>query len=157
MQQPPTHTRSSFSSFYSRAEKKGVKEELITLAEFRTHQLCLIAEVFDLINDTSLHCELNLTQIKKLVMLKIRGVRGQLFHSLFELMPYNERGFFNIFSHFVTIPRLVSSCNSTLSISGSWYLVHFTSCLPPYPQCRLSEATLACQSAALTVLPPSFI
>lgn len=150
-----THTWSSFSSFYSRAEgKKNKEEEPITLAEFRTYQLCLI-EFFDLINDTSLHCERNHTQIKKLVMLKISGVRGQLFHSLSELMPMTRDDFANISSHCVTIAQLVSSC--TFSFSGSWYLVLFTSCPPLYPHCFLSEAALACQSAALTVLPPSFI
>lgn len=54
-------------------------------------------QVFDLINGTRLHCEPNRTRIKKLLMLKMLGVRGQPFHSLSESMPFDEREYSNMF------------------------------------------------------------
>lgn len=46
-------------------------------SELRTRQSHLLAEVLHLINGSRLHCALNHAQIKKLVIFKINGGRGQ--------------------------------------------------------------------------------
>lgn len=119
------------------------------------HQLCLIAEVFDLINDTGLHCEPNRTQIKKLVMLKMLRVRGRLFHLLSESMPFNKTEYFNALSRLLFV-----RCTTREYLHlGSEYFGASGICriLLLNPRCCLGDASLVCQSSALTVLPPSFI
>lgn len=51
---------------------KKMKEELMTLAEFGDTST-VRSEVFDLVNDVALYCELNRTHIKKLWMVKINS------------------------------------------------------------------------------------
>lgn len=128
--------------------KKGVKEELITLAEFRTHHQCLIAEVFDLVNNTSLYCELNRTQIKKLAMLKISGVRGQPFHSLLELMPYNGNGF-STYSLILSPSEDLWGAAPALFVSVPAGLFYFLpASLPPLPpQWNRSTVSLGCTNS----------
>lgn len=143
-----THTISFFILLFPFWKKKGVKEELITLAEFRTHHQCLRAEVFDLIHNASLHCELNRTQIKKLAMLKISGVRGQLFHPLLHLAPYNRSRFFNIFFHFVTTGRLVRTTPALLVSVPAGVFYFLPASLPPLlPQWSRSTVSVSCTNS----------
>lgn len=130
-------------------EEEGAEREGADNSELRTRQSHLLAEVLHLINGSCLHCALNHAQIKKLVIFKINGGRGQLFDSLLKLMAAGERILFP--ADFVTTAQLLSSLPPSLPL---WC---FPPCQPLHPHCRLSGATLACQSDALTVLPPSFI
>lgn len=88
---PPPQTHAHHHLFHpfipmlrGRRKKKEWKRSWYLWQSWGPHRLCLIAEVFDLINDTGLCCEPNRTQIKTLVMLKMLRVKGQLFHSLLD-------------------------------------------------------------------------
>lgn len=121
------HTRtctSIFSRFCSHPRgwggRSGVKEGADN-SELRTRQLRLLAEVLHLINGFRLHCALNHAQIKKLVIFKITGERGQLFihfQSRWKPTKWSPPGF-------VTTPRLMSSLPVLL----------FPSLLPPQWRC----------------------
>lgn len=78
----------------------------------RTRQSHLLAEVLHLINVSRLHCALNHAQIKKLVIFKINGVRGQLFDSLLKPMVAGERILFP--ADFVTAAQLLSALPPSL-------------------------------------------
>lgn len=107
-------------------------------SELRTRQSHLLAEVLHLISGSRLHCALNHAQIKKLVIFKINGGRGQPLAGRI-LSP----------ADFVTPAQLPSSLPpSMVSPTLSAHL---------HPHRRLGGAALARQSDALTVFPPSFI
>lgn len=105
-----------------RGGRSGVRERDDN-SELRTRQSHLLAEVLDLINGSRLHCALNRAQIKKLVIFKMNGRRGQLFDSLLKPMEANEM-----------IPHQICHHNTTYELS------------PCFHVSRLSEAALACQS-----------
>lgn len=116
-------------------------------SKLRTRQSHLLAEVLDLINGSRLHCALNHAQIKKLVIFKINGGRGQLFDSLLKPMEADES----------PPPPPPRSCRRRTAYELSPSVVRYPPCRPLHPHRCLREAAPACQSGALTVLPPSFI
>lgn len=88
-------------------------------------------------------------------MLKMLRVRGRLFHLLSESMPFNKTEYFNALSRLLFV-----RCTTREYLHlGSEYFGASGICriLLLNPRCCLGDASLVCQSSALTVLPPSFI
>lgn len=133
---PPLHTTHTyththhrfFSSLYSHAErmkKKEWKRSWYLWQSWGQYQLCLIAEVFDLINDTGLHCEPNHKQIKKVGDVKDAEGKSAALLSPFRVDSLQREGIFSTYSLICSpIARLASGYISTPS-RGSRYLPRF--------------------------------